>query len=401
MMLHDPSGPRWATFVRAPLHALLPALLGGLLASAHVACSTETSASSPDDPSAAAPPPAAPADETPDPAKEACDAETAKLQAGLDEAREAETDSVLAVKTSSCGMRVLTSGPSKLDGTELHRIGSVTKTYVAATIVTLARDGALGLDDAVSKWVADVPGGDGITVRQLLDHASGLFNYTEDKAFVSQAVTKDHLWSPRELVDVSFSHPPDFAPGKGWHYSNTNYVLLGMIAEAAGKAKIGALVRTRVLTPIGATATFFDGEEPVVGELTLGVDTRGNDMRLVGPSWAWAAGAMVAAPGDLVTWIEKLGSGAFYDAAMQKEVFTSIATDESTMRYGLGLMVLDRKVTGGAGTGYGHAGDTPGYHTQAFYFPDAKTTIVSIVDSDAARANDITGAALGVLFPAR
>lgn len=397
---HDPLRPRPTTRVRRSLSPrLLSALLCGLLATAQAACSSDTATGAPEAPRTSTPSAAdPPAEPEPDPVQQACAAETAKLQAGLDKARDAETDAVLAVKNPACGMRVLTSGPSKLDGKELHRIGSVTKTYVAAVVVSLAHDGALGLDDTVSEWVANVPNGDAITVRQLLDHTSGLFNYTEDKPFVSKAMTKDHLWSPRELLDVSFAHPPYFAPGQGWHYSNTNYVMLGLVAEAAGKAKVGALVRTRVLAPIGATATFFDGDEPVAGELALGVDVRGNDMRTIGPSWAWAAGAMVAAPADVVLWIEKLGSGTFHDAASQKEVFTSVATDEKSMRYGLGLMVLDAKVTGGAGTGYGHGGDTPGYHTQAFHFPASQTTIVSIVDSDAAPANDISVAALGVLF---
>lgn len=397
---HDPQGPRAATLVRRSLSPrLLSLLLCGLLATAQAACSSDTANGAPESYPPTTPATDPPAEPEPDPAtRQACAAETAKLQAGLDKARDLDTDAVLAVKNPTCGLRVLTSGPSKQSGKELHRIGSVTKSYVAAVVVSLAHDGALGLDDAVSRWVADVPNGDAITVRQLLNHTSGLFNYTEDKPFVSKAVTKDHLWSPRELLDVAFAHPPDFAPGQSWHYSNTNYVLLGLVAEAAGKAKIGPLVRTRVLAPIGATATFFDGEEPLPGELALGVDARGRDMRVVGPSWAWAAGAMVAAPADVVLWIEKLGNGTFHDAASQTKVFTSVSTDQKSVRYGLGLMVLDEMVTGGAGTGYGHGGDTPGYHTQAFYFPASQTTIVSIVDSDAAPANDVTAAALGALF---
>jgi D-alanyl-D-alanine carboxypeptidase len=396
MNQHEPRGPQAGTPVRRSRSPrLVSLLLSGLLATAQAACSSDAASGGAEASPPSATPPAAP---EPDPAKEACAAETARLQAGLDKARDPNTDAVLALQNPGCGLRVLTSGPSKQSGKELHRIGSVTKSYVAAVVVTLAHEGALGLDDAVTKWVANVPNGDAITVRQLLNHTSGLFNYTEDKPFRSHAVTKDHLWAPRDLLDVSFAHPPDFAPGQGWHYSNTNYVMLGLVAEAAGKPKIGALVRTRVLAPIGATATFFDGEEPLPGALALGVDALGRDMRVVGPSWAWAAGAMVATPADVVLWIDKLGSGAFHDAGSQKEVFTTVATDEKAMRYGLGLMVLDAMATGGAGTGYGHAGDTPGYHTQAFYFPKSKTTIVSIVDSDVAPANDVTAAALKVLF---
>lgn len=389
MFPHVPFGPRRPSFVCA--------LLLGLLASTQAGCGSET-ANTPDIVEEA--PPSPPVQATPDPALEACNAETAKLQAGLDKAHRATTDAVLAVKTPSCGLRVVTSGPSKLDGTKLHRIGSVTKTYVAAVILTLAKDGALGLDDAVGRWVEGVPGGDAITVRQLLRHASGLFNYTEDKTFLTTALTEDRTWSPRELLDVAFAHPPYFEPGTGWHYSNTNYILLGMIAEVAGKAKIGPLVRSRVLTKVGASATFFDGEEPVAGELATGRSARGKDItRNVGPSWAWAAGAIVASPADIVTWVEHLGGGTFYDGATQTELLKTVATDVGTMRYGLGIMVFDERATGGAGIGYGHAGDIPGYHTQSFYFPQKQTTVVSIVDSDAESANDVTVIALEVLFP--
>jgi D-alanyl-D-alanine carboxypeptidase len=303
----------------------------------------------------------------------------------------------MVVRNPACGARMLVSGPTNIDATQLHRIGSVTKTFVAAVILTLAEDGALGLDDKLSKWVPDVAGSDGITIRQLLDHSSGLFNYTEDKTFWKAPPSK--VWTPRQLVDVSLRNPVYFAPGTSWHYSNTNFILLGMIAETAGKAKLGPLVRTRVLAKAGLTATFFDGEEPVSGKLAEAFDASGDDATTVAdPSWAWAAGAMVATPGDLATWIEKLGSGAFYDAKMQKELLTTIPTGSSGLSYGLGIMVFAPQLTGGGGTGIGHGGDISGYHNQAFYFPDSKTTLVSIVDSDADDPNEVSLAALEVLF---
>jgi CubicO group peptidase (beta-lactamase class C family) len=175
-----------------------------------------------------------------------------------------------------------------------------------------------------------------------LAHSSGLFNYTDDLAFEKTAPST--VYTPRQLVDVSLRNPVYFAPGSSWHYSNTNFILLGMVAEAAGKAKLGAL--------------------------------------------AWAAGAIVATPGDVALWIEKVGSGAFYDAAMQKELLTTVHTDSPSVDYGLGIMVFDAAITAGAGAGagagvgIGHGGDIPGYHTQAFHFPDKRTTIVAIVDSD-------------------
>jgi D-alanyl-D-alanine carboxypeptidase len=364
------------------------------------ACSASSDA--PSDPAPAVPAPAPTSDPQPGPdavppPPSACELETTALQHGLDAAHAADTEAVMVVRNPACGARVLFSGPSKIDATRLHRIGSVTKTFVAAVILTLAKDGALGLDDKLSKWVPDVTNGDNITIRQLLDHSSGLFNYTDDKAFWKESPSK--VWTPRQLVDVSLRNPVYFAPGTSWHYSNTNFILLGMIAETAGKAKIGALVRTRVLAKAGLASTFFDGEEPVTGTLAPALDSRGGDATTVAdPSWAWAAGAMVATPGDLATWIEKVGSGAFYDAATQKELLTTVPTDSNGLDYGLGIMVFGPSITGGGGTGIGHGGDIQGYHTQAFYFPDRKTTLVSIVDSDSDSPNDVSIEALKVLF---
>ena len=381
-----------------------PALASSLLLMvlALAACSGSTDA-----PAASSPPvapaatttadPAAPPAPAPAPAPTACDLETAALQKGLDGAHAKTTGAALAVKNTACGARTLVSGPTHIEANNLHRIGSVTKTFTAAVILSLAKDGVLGLDDKLSKWVPDVTGGDAITLRQLLDHQSGLFNYTEDTAFLQSP--KNTVYTPRQLVDIALRNPVYFAPGTSWHYSNTNFILLGMIAETAGQAKLATLIRTRVLEKVGLTATFFDGEEPVVGTLAPAQDARGGDAtKVLDPSWAWAAGSIVATPGDLAVWIEKVGSGAFYDAAQQKELLTTVPTGTPSVDYGLGIIVFGAAITGNAGPGIGHDGSIAGYHTQSFYFPDKKTTIVSIVDSDADDPNTVTIAALDVLF---
>lgn len=386
---------------RSPFVSVLCLVLGSLV---HVACSSsgEEPASSPslESPSES-PSPVETTDPEPvnDPQRQACDAETAKLQAGIDAAHKKITGVVLAVKNPPCGLRILTSGGKDLDPTKLQRIGSITKTYVAAVILSLVSEGAIALDDPLSKWVSTVPNGENISIRQLLQHESGLFNYTDDTDFLTQALTTDTSYTPQQLVDVSIAHPVYGPPGSEWHYSNTNFVLLGMIAESVGKKPIAALVRERVLTKLGANETFFDGEEAVHGTLATGLSSTNADLtHAYGLSWAWAAGAMVATPSDLVLWIERLGNGSFYDAATQSEVVTTVPTSQASMGYGLGMMVLSNAATGGAGAGYGHGGDIPGYHSQAFYFPDSKTTIASISDSDAVSPNDITIVALSVLF---
>jgi D-alanyl-D-alanine carboxypeptidase len=383
----------------------VPALMAFALGSACgvAGCSTSTEAA-PAAPAATTQPPVTMPSADPDagapkpPVKTACDLENDALQAGLDHAHDKTTGAVLAVR-NACGVRTLTSGQAKLDPKSLHRIGSVTKTYVAAVILGLLDDGTITLDDVVSKWIPDVTlGGDVITIRQLLDHSSGLFNYTDDKAFQKTPTTK--VFTPAELVAVSMQHPVDFAPGAKWEYSNTNYIVLGMIAEAAGKAPIAAQIRSRVLAKAGLTSTFFAGGEPVTGTMAPGQNAGGEDAtNALDPSWSWAAGAMVASPADVATWIEKVGNGTFYDAPTQKLLLDgALPTTEPGLTYGLGIFGYGASITGGAGMGIGHGGDIAGYHTEAIYFPASKTTLVAIVDSDAEDANDVVVATLGVLF---
>lgn len=349
--------------------------------------------------------PAAPA-EQPAPSAEApasnpaCDAETKKLQRGLDAAHERDTAAVLAVKTPTCGVRVLTSGARAPAPTALHRIGSVTKTYVGAVVIRLAGEGKLSLDDAIATFDLGVPNGEKITISHLLHHTSGLFNYTDDETLLGEALTQGKSFTPAALVAVAVSHDPYFEPGASWRYSNTNFILLGMIAEKVSGSKIGALVRARVLDEVGLRSTFFEGEEPLGGELAPGFSKTGEELtNAYGPTWSWSAGAMVASPADVVTWAEALGSGSYYGSETQKTVLETVPTGDGATSYGLAVMVFDAKITGGMGRGIGHGGDIPGYHTQAFHFPEKKTTIVAIVDSDAASPNDVTVAALEVLAP--
>jgi D-alanyl-D-alanine carboxypeptidase len=136
------------------------------------------------------------------------------------------------------GSWIQSFGTANLEGNTLitsddhFRIGSNTKTFTGTVILQLVDEGKLGLDDPVSKYQPEVPNGENITIRQLLDMTSGLFNYAEDEDFNQTLDTEPQkVWEPRELIEIGFQHPPDFSPGEGFHYSNTNTVLLGMIIE--------------------------------------------------------------------------------------------------------------------------------------------------------------------------
>ncbi|MBK7583118.1 MAG: beta-lactamase family protein [Myxococcales bacterium] len=329
----------------------------------------------------------------------ACIAQDTKLQAALDAARTktGSRDAALAVTTPECGQETFVSGESGLTGNEVFRIGSVTKTYVAAVVMKLVGAGKLSLDDHLDKWISGVPNGDAISVRMLLSHQSGIFNYTTDPNFLADLKKK---WTPDELVQLAASHGAVDPPGSVWKYSNTNYVCLGIIAEKLGGKGIAEQIRAELLGPQALKHTFFDGEEPVGDPLAPGFDAGGSDStNAVDPSGPWAAGAIVATPADTALWIEALATGKVLAPAEQTQMETGVPIPGAPASYGLGLLMLDAAVTAGAGKAYGHDGSINGYHTQAFHFRDSKTTIVSIVNQDGANPNDVTLAALTTLFP--
>lgn len=132
------------------------------------------------------------------------------------------------------------------------RIGSITKTFTATVVLQLVDEHKLGLDDPVSTYLPAVPNGSNITVRQLLNMTSGLFNYTEDDGFNQMwDAQPGWVWADAELLAAAFAHPPYFPPGKGFHYSNTNYELLGMIAAKLGGAPLAELMKHRIFDSSG------------------------------------------------------------------------------------------------------------------------------------------------------
>lgn len=314
-----------------------------------------------------------------------CDpSETATLQYTLEHTAPEGADVVAVVRDESCGERFFTAGPSRYPKTVLHRVASNTKTYVASVVLLLAEQGLLDLNAPVSQWIDGVPGGDAIKVHHLLNHTSGLYNFTADLQAEAASAT-GRTWTPQELLDISFGHAVDFAAGEGMGYSNTNYVALGIIAEKVSKTPIHVLVRTRILDVIGASSTFFDGSESWDGRtLAVGRSAAGTDFSHFNhPSFDWCDGNIVATPSDLALWVEKRGDGSFHSAAVQASFEQTVAfTGHPGFRMGPGMIVLEESLTKGAGRGYGHGGDTWGYHSMGFHFPSRRSTVVVIVDDD-------------------
>nr|WP_269204737.1 serine hydrolase domain-containing protein [Motilibacter deserti] len=266
---------------------------------------------------------------------------------------------------------------------EKLRIGSVTKTFTATLVLQLVDEGRLSLTDTVESWLPGlVPGGDHITLRQLLQHTSGVFNYSEDPAFLT-AFGSDpgRGFEPRELLAYAVAHPPLFPPGQGWSYSNTNYVLLGLVLEQASGESLRSLLRDRILKPVGLTHTKLPADEAVPGKHAAGylpptfTGAPGLlDVTATNPSWAWAAGALLSTTTDVRDFYRALLSGELLSPASLALMKTTVPFGEGA-GYGLGLLSLDTP----CGTVWGHDGSVTGYSTYALHDETGERNMVLAV----------------------
>ena len=279
--------------------------------------------------------------------------------------------------------------------TALSQNNGIALDDISAVILTLVRDKKVALEDPLSKWVPGVPKTDGVTVKMLMNHTSGIFNYTETREFAADPKKK---WTPRAIVDLATANDPYFAPGKSFHYSNTNYVLLGMVAEAAGGAKISALIRARALEPAGLKETFLDGEETLVGTLATGFSKTGKDVTLKNDmSGPWAAGAMAASGKDLCDWVATLYGErkVLGDAEIELLAKDAVVLGLTQEKYGLGVQLTNG---GKAGPGWGHGGAIDGFYTSATWYPDKRTAVCAVVNQDGADPDAVAAAAVKALF---
>lgn len=285
-----------------------------------------------------------------------------------------------------------TSGPDSgrpPQRTDHTRIGSLTKTFTVMTVLRLADQQKLSLQDPVEKYVPGMPNGTTATLRDLARMTSGIINYTATPGFFSRwspdpAVV---LFTPADLVGYARVEPALFPAGSRTDYSNTNTVLLGMIIEKVTGKPVAEVFETELFTPLGLSATSFPGRSPQLPSphldgITIQPDGPGGPVRNAtewNPSWAFTAGAMVSTLDDMRLWTEALGTGGgLISEAMQREREASAVstvppnTPEST--YGLGFFT-ERGW-------WGHNGALPGYTSYAVHHPARKTSVVVFVNSD-------------------
>ena len=257
------------------------------------------------------------------------------------------------------------------------RIASITKTFTATAVLQLVDAGRLRLDDTVAEFVAGVPNGDRITVRQLLGMTSGVYDYTMDKRFGRRFAANPLMpFGPRDVLAIVRRHEPEFAPGADLQYADTNYTLLGMIVEKVTGRPVGKLIERRILEPLRLRHTSYPGGPRMPAPFAHGYYAgdkgtgRLRDYTRINPDVAGAAGAMISTLGDLRTWAKALADGTLLAPATQTErlQFGAFPNPGLSVGYGLGIFNLAGFI--------GHNGAIYGYSTAMFHLPEANATIV-------------------------
>lgn len=287
-------------------------------------------------------------------------------------------------RTYTAGVGDLATG-SKVPRDGQVRIGSNTKTFTAVVVLQLVGEGKIGLDAPVDTYLPGLVRGKGIdgrriTVRQLLQQTSGLPNYTN---YLGDDV---RYFEPRELLDLALQHRADFAPGTKWEYSNTNYVLAGLIVEKVTGRPLAKEMDRRIIKRIGLRHTYF----PTPGDATIrGPHPKGyyrdsanaplRDITEIDPSWGWAAGQMISTNSDLNRFFTALLSGHLLPAAQLAQMRSATLPADATFgpgaRYGLGLV---SKPLPCGGVYWGHGGSFPGYETRGGATDDGRAANVAV-----------------------
>jgi D-alanyl-D-alanine carboxypeptidase len=318
----------------------------------------------------------------------------AQLQRELDRSVNARVPgAVLVVRHGDHTLR-LASGYAELkDRTRMRtshrfRVGSVTTSFVATAVLQLVAEGKLALDDTIeSRLPGAIPTGGTITLRQLLNMRSGLFDYLNDgDTTVTGALLSDpsHRWAPQDLIAITNRHAPRFAPDTAWSYCDTCYVLLGQIIERTTGHVLADELRQRIFVPAGLGATSFDTEPRIAGRHAhgyerLGRKLRPTDVTAVSPTYIWAAGAIVSTAGDVARFYSKLYGGHLLRPDLLDAMQTTgpMAAELKGWGYGFGLI----KKPIGCGTGYGNDAAAPGFSAYAYSSKNASRQSVLLINA--------------------
>jgi D-alanyl-D-alanine carboxypeptidase len=326
-----------------------------------------------------------------------------KLQARLDEWHKSGkfAGATLGVCLADGNCFALATGYSDLatktpmKPNDLMAAGSVGKTFAAAVALQLVKEGKINLDDRVEKylgretWFARLPNAKDMTVRQLMNHTSGLVRYEFKEQFTKDLTANpDKVWRPEELVAYLLDEKPPFEAGKSWDYSDTNYIVLGMIIEKATGKKFYDEAARRILKPLKFERTVAQDKREIKG-LIQGYAGANNPFGgkdavlengkfIINPQFEWTGGGYVSNAEDLARWAKAMYEGKAFDSTLLPQMLDGVpARLGRDAKYGLGVIIRPTP----AGLTYGHSGFFPGYMTDMMYFPESKIAVAVQVNS--------------------
>jgi CubicO group peptidase (beta-lactamase class C family) len=274
-------------------------------------------------------------------------------------------------------------------------LASVTKQFTAAAVMLLAEDGKLGLEDPISKHLEGLPEAwQPVTVRQLLDHTSGIRSYTSVPALeFRKDYTKD------ELLKLVRDAPPDFKPGERWSYNNTGYFLLGMLIEKASGREYGTFLRERIFQPLGMHDTRLNDRSAVIPNRARGHSWRDGALRngeYVSPTQPYSAGALVSTVADMAKWDAALTQGSLFKKETLEQMWTPAKlNDGKPTTYGLGWQVDTYRTR----KRISHGGGIPGFSTNIMRFPEDRLSVIVLANSDSAIADSLASGVAALYSP--
>jgi D-alanyl-D-alanine carboxypeptidase len=287
----------------------------------------------------------------------------------------------------------------------VFRIASVTKTFTAALVLKLAEEGKLSLDDHLSKYLPDFPNGEHIALRQLMNHTAG----------ISDVSTNPHPgWVRREITRGSRleelrNRPADFPPGTSWRYSNSGYILLGMVIETVTGEPWHVAMQKRLLTPLGLTHTRYGDGAPLMPGRVAGYTTDTpehivNNAEYISAAIPDSAGALVSTVDDLLRWTRALVTGRVITHDSYQQMITPAPVDSTNAaagpRYGLGVFIWSVR----GSTMIGHTGQIPGFASVVGYLPQQDLTVIALGNDDDFDARTtgrrLAAIAMGTPYPA-
>jgi D-alanyl-D-alanine carboxypeptidase len=260
------------------------------------------------------------------------------------------------------------------------RIGSLTKTFTVTAVLQLVDQGKLALNDPITKYIAGVPSGDKITLRELAQMQSGLITFDDVEQFVNSVLADPHQsFTAAQLLGYAQDKPLQFPPGTQYQYSNTNTVLLGLVVEKQSGQSLPDYIREHILAPLKLTHTSFPttaafpDPHPQGYTAPQGAELTATDWN---PSWAWGAGNMISTLEDMRIWAHALATGPLLTPETQRQrLDTTVPMNpEKSAFYGLGIF--------NAGGWIGHSGSIFGYQTVALYLPQTQTTLAFFINTD-------------------